>query len=496
MHGIELGVALAVATIIPLVFLVFIITRNLYATSSADAVVMCFVWGIIAFCLTLGIHNLLIRETDLTFLTLIRYLAPASEEILKALILLILVRRTDFTYFVDGAVYGFSTGIGFAIVESYSYILDREAAVLTIATGRTLSCILVHATASALVGVTLGLARFERTAVRRLSTVIGGLLIAMLVHGGFNNLITRVRVSTPLLYTYAAAVGVGGAILILLIIRRGLAEERAWIEEMLGMTDRVTEGEVKIVRRLAEAGVILAPLAEKFGREKATQIGRFLVLQARLGITRKVLEKLPDEPLRRDTQAQFEAIKKSMVAARRAVGVYPMLFLRSIFPEENRSVWRRLEVVIGSQPDEVSLSAADLMGDFSVPQRRVIRAMLRKRGRTSRADLNAELDKLPAERRLTPEQIDTALESLSKEGWLFSTGQSPVLYKVNLRRKAGLTLTQDIWAALDERTLDSDAGEFNLWDELRDRLDEQVATRPATEGMNLWTVLAQRIPEN
>jgi len=60
--------------------------------------------------------------------TLRRYFAPVSEKS-SALILIYLVRR-PFTYFVDGAIYGFAIGVGFAIIENYSYIFGNTTSML------------------------------------------------------------------------------------------------------------------------------------------------------------------------------------------------------------------------------------------------------------------------------------------------------------------------------------------------------------------------------
>ena len=60
----------------------------------------------------------------------------------------------------------------------------------------------------------------------------------MALHLGFNNLVTRVN--SGLLLIYAATTGITGLIVIAWSIRRGLQEEKAWIEEMLGEADRVT----------------------------------------------------------------------------------------------------------------------------------------------------------------------------------------------------------------------------------------------------------------
>jgi RsiW-degrading membrane proteinase PrsW (M82 family) len=336
-------IALLIATVVPLLFLYMIYKLDLYGTGSFRTVLVCFAWGMVSFALAY-LANTAARSAGLvTQDTLRRYFAPVSEEILKALILIYLVRRPNFTYFVDGAIYGFAIGVGFAIVENYSYVLGGTSSMLGTAIGRVLSTNLMHASASALVGIAVGYARFHRSWLRVLS-LLAGLAVATALHLGFNNLVTRV--SSGLLLLYAAVVGFGSAGIIALAIRRGLAEEKTWIEETLGEADRVTKGEAAVVNRITDMRAILAPIATRFGPEKAGQIERFLMLQARLGILRKTLEKLQDEKMARAVEAQMNDLRSEMDSSRRAVGTYCMLYLRQIFPEESSPLWGRLETAI------------------------------------------------------------------------------------------------------------------------------------------------------
>ena len=103
------------------------------------------------------------REHILSTQMIIRLGAPIVEETLKALILLYLVRRPSFTYFVDGAIYGFAAGMGFAVFENYQYILGSNVPGISVAIGRVLSTNLIHASASALVGIAFGYSRFQRS---------------------------------------------------------------------------------------------------------------------------------------------------------------------------------------------------------------------------------------------------------------------------------------------------------------------------------------------
>jgi len=342
-------VALAIATIVPLIFLYVIYTLDLYGTGSFRTIIVCFAWGGVAFGLAYVINSAMLDYHLVTNEIFERYSAPIIEETLKALILIYLVRRPNFTYFVDGAIYGFAAGMGFAIFENYFYLFGNPGAALGVGVGRVLSTNLIHATGSALIGIALGLARFQRSLGRAvLFLVVAGFLPAMGLHIAFNNLVTNnlVRVSGGLLLLCAALVGFSGAGVVGFLIKRGLAEAKGWIEETLGAADRVTTGEAAVVNRLANAQQILAPLAQTFGAEKAAQIERFLFIQAKLGIQRKTLEKLNDEKMRKAVEAQMAESRAEMDEARRSVGVYCMLYLRNIFPEEASPLWGRLETVI------------------------------------------------------------------------------------------------------------------------------------------------------
>lgn len=336
-------VALLIATAVPLVFLYIVYTLDLYNTGSFRTIALCFIWGGLAVLPAFVVNRNLVYEQDIDYVTLVRYAAPIVEEILKALILIYLVRRPNFTYFVDGAIYGFAVGIGFAVFENYFYIYQTPGDSFSTAVGRVISTNLIHASATAWVGIALGMAKFKRFHGRAFF-LLAGLGLAMALHIAFNNLVSRVTSGSLLLY--AGGAGVIGAAVIGYMMKRGLAEEKAWIEETLGAADRVTASEAAVVQRLSDAHTILAPLAEVFGAEKADQIERFLVLQARLGIKRKTLQKLNDEKMQKAVEKEMEEIRQQMDEARRAVGAYSMVYLRSIFPEEASPVWGRLESVI------------------------------------------------------------------------------------------------------------------------------------------------------
>jgi RsiW-degrading membrane proteinase PrsW (M82 family) len=331
-----IGMLIAIA--VPLVFLVLVRWLDLYASGSFWGILLCTGWGMAAFYLALQV-NPLIEERVGIILTL-TLTAPVVEEILKSLVLVYATRRRDFTYFVDGAVYGFAAGAGFALLENLLYLngagSDKGFAV---AVTRTFSTALMHGSATALVGIALGRLRYGRGASRFASLFLGW-AAAMALHIGFNNVVYRTQGALTL--PLAIILGLGGVGLVAGFIFLGLAEERRWLRETLGRQVGVSAGEAAVVQKLDNLEPLLAPVSEHFGPEKRRQAEAFLKLQARLGLKRKVQQITPDPKQRAEMERQVAALRAEIDAIRKDLGIYCMSYVRSILPPEGEPMWARL----------------------------------------------------------------------------------------------------------------------------------------------------------
>jgi hypothetical protein len=217
----------------------------------------------------------------------------------------------------------------------------------------------MHATASAVVGSALGFARFQRFRGRAFF-LAAGLAVAMLFHIGFNN-ITQSDLGSSLLLLYAAIVGFGGTGFIAWVIRRGLSEQKQWIQDSLAKIDKriITRNEAAVVDRLADAHSLLEPLEEVFGADTAIKIEKFLVLQAQIGIKLKTIEKLNDEKMRAASEREVQSMQAEMEALRKQIGSHTMVSLRIIFPDATSLIKNKLETVtLTRQKGSSSLFAA------------------------------------------------------------------------------------------------------------------------------------------
>lgn len=329
--------AIVIAMAVPIVFLALVRWLDLYASGSFRQVLLCFAWGAVAFFLALQVNSFI--GGFVGFTSLATLVAPVIEEIVKSLVLVYQVRRPGFTYFVDGAIYGFAAGTGFAVLENWLYLGRGGDAGLSVAFGRAFSTALMHGSATALVGISLGRLRCGRGLGRYASLFIGW-AAAMTLHLAFNNLVSVDAGRWTLIL--AIGLGLAGAGMVAGFIFRGLREERCWLAETLGLHVGVSAGESAVVQQLDDLERLLAPVEAHFGRAKRQQVEGFLKLQAQLGLKRKVQELTPDPRQRAELAGQVAALRREIDLARRAVGMYCMSYVRSILPPEGEPMWDRL----------------------------------------------------------------------------------------------------------------------------------------------------------
>ena len=114
------------------------------------------------------------------------------------------------------------------------------------------------------------------------------------------------------------------------------------------------------------------------------------------------------------------------------------------------SIFDRLQRQLDIQKREQGISALELM-DLPPNLRRIMKMMLREVV-MKYTHLTQAVAALPPANSMTQAELDAGLKTLVEQNWLLTSGEGEFLsYRVNLRRKAGSGLNQDIWAALNQR---------------------------------------------
>ena len=104
------------------VFLGGLVLLDSFKLVPLQAVLRLILAGAVAAFVGARLHGGLLDGGFVSGVALSRYVAPVTEELLKALPLLYLLARKRIGFLVDAAILGFAVGTGFAFVENVEYL--------------------------------------------------------------------------------------------------------------------------------------------------------------------------------------------------------------------------------------------------------------------------------------------------------------------------------------------------------------------------------------
>jgi|GEM_PF-591337 RsiW-degrading membrane proteinase PrsW (M82 family)/CRP-like cAMP-binding protein len=336
-------IAYIIALAIPIAAIYIINALDLFQTAKRRTLLVCLGWGVIAFGIAYvantAIFNALANSmprADATAL-ITRFIAPVLEEVLKALFLIYLIRQPVFRYFVDGAVYGFCIGIGFAVVENMFYISNHQSVALSLAATRALSTSLMHGTSAALVGISIGMLR--RSTSRFPVTPIIGIVLAVGIHIAFNNIVNTLE-GVPLLLV-AIGIGLGGSAFIAFQVRQGLKQEKQRFAKVLNKKSAgVATGEMMAIQRMgSQSSDTITELQQALGDENLALIQRMLVTQANIGILKNNLNATNVSPrLRKAWEEEIALREKEFLSIRGELNRTVLTYLQNVFPPSDQQM--------------------------------------------------------------------------------------------------------------------------------------------------------------
>jgi RsiW-degrading membrane proteinase PrsW (M82 family) len=333
--------SIIVASLIPLLFLYVIKWLNFFETHRFRLVLLALVWGAISVELSYLVDHPLRLVLGVQFVG--THSAPIVEEIFKSLVLLYLVRRADTTFFVDGAVYGFASGIGFAIAENMLYLsrVDIDTSII-LSTQRAFVSSVLHGSATAIVG--MAVAGFPMGGLNKhpLAGWVIGLILAIALHTAYNNTAFHHFVFGQTGYLILTGMAFAALLLVAAAIVWGVRRERRRLRKSLGVRGGISRGEAMLVQRMDDMDDLLAPIEERFGEMKREQVANAMLLAAQLAMKQDMMRKTRDPELRLELASQVTELKRDLKRQRHEVGIYIMSLARSIVPKTSWSLWARL----------------------------------------------------------------------------------------------------------------------------------------------------------
>lgn len=178
----------ALVALLPvLVFLAALLWLDSYKLLAVSAVFAVIAAGAAVAAVSYPLNGVLLGRMDIGLASFSLYVSPITEELLKGLVVVALVRLHRIGFLVDAAIFGFAVGTGFALAENLYYLhLASEAGMGTWIV-RGFGTAFMHGGTTAIFAV-MGLARIEQATKASALHFLPGFITAVLLHSGFNHL--------------------------------------------------------------------------------------------------------------------------------------------------------------------------------------------------------------------------------------------------------------------------------------------------------------------
>jgi RsiW-degrading membrane proteinase PrsW (M82 family) len=198
MAPLHAGTHLLLGLLPVLAFLGALILLDGYKLVRLSSVLRLLVAGGVAAGIGLLANGLLIDLFDFERQTLVRYVAPVVEELLKAAAVVWVIWRRRVGFLVDAAILGFAVGAGFAAVENVHYFFALDDPTLLLWVVRGFGTAVMHGSVTAIMAIVSKQFADSRGGARAW-VYLPGWLLAVLLHSVFNHFPVSPNAMTVLL---------------------------------------------------------------------------------------------------------------------------------------------------------------------------------------------------------------------------------------------------------------------------------------------------------
>lgn len=313
-------------------FLMVLLVMDSFKLLSKRSVLQALAAGAAAALVGAYLHETMVDAWALPPVAFSRYVAPLTEETLKALYVVWLLRRERAGFLVDAAILGFSVGAGFALVENVEYLRAVAEPRVFLWIVRGFGTAILHGAATAILAV-IAKALGERRPGRPLAAFLPALLAAAGIHSLFNHFVLPPLATTGLLLVVLPPVFVA-------VFERSERATREWLgvglDDELALLESIRSGEVLGTR----VGAYLQSLRSHFPGTAVADMLCLLRTQLELSIRAKGLLLAREAgfavPAGEDVRAHLEELKY----LEGAIGKTGLLAVKPMLRRSSRDLWQ------------------------------------------------------------------------------------------------------------------------------------------------------------
>jgi len=313
-------------------FLLALLLMDSFKLVSTRSVLQALAAGAVAALLGARLHEALFDAWAPPPVAFSRYVAPLTEEALKALYVVWLLRRKRAGFLVDAAILGFSVGAGFALVENVEYLRAVAEPQVFLWIVRGFGTAILHGAATAILAV-IAKVIGDRRPEQPLAAFLTGLLAAAGIHSLFNHFVLPPLAATGLLLVVLPPAFVA-------VFEHSERATREWLgvglDDELELLESIRSGEVLGTR----VGGYLQSLKSHFPGTAVADMLCLLRTQLELSIRAKGLLLAREAgfavPVGEDVRAHLEELKY----LEGAIGTTGLLAVKPMLRRSSRDLWQ------------------------------------------------------------------------------------------------------------------------------------------------------------
>jgi len=333
-------VSLSSALVPVVMFLIVLIAIDSFKLVRFRAVLWAILYGTVLAAVLSQVTFWFLNNFEISSEVYKYYVAPLIEEVLKATLVVFLIRRKRVGFMVDAAIFGFAVGTGFAIVENiyfFKYFASPDPLVWII---RGFGTAVMHGGATAIVGIISKQLsdRYSEQLIARSSWLcllvfLPGLVVAYSIHSGYNHFFL-----SPVKSTIGIVVLL--PTMMYVVFRTSERATRRWLgvkfdtdQELLEMiqTGRVTESRV---------GGYFESLQTRFSGEVVVDLLCMLRLHLELSIRAKGVLLMREAGFAPPPEPEIEEKFRELKYLEKAIGKTGLMAAKPIFNMTDRDLWQ------------------------------------------------------------------------------------------------------------------------------------------------------------
>jgi RsiW-degrading membrane proteinase PrsW (M82 family) len=269
---------------------------------------------------------------DIDFIAYTRYVAPFIEEALKALIIIVLIRRNRIGFLVDAAILGFAVGAGFAIFENMYYLQILPDMQLGTWIVRGFGTAIMHGGATAIFAI-IAHTMIGQYPTHGSAAMIPAYLVATIVHSVFNHFFL-----TPVLNTLVVLVCL--PLLLVVIFDRSERSVSDWLgmgfDADTELLELINSGELST----SKVGLYLHSLKEKFEGPVVVDLLCYLRLHTELSIRAKGLLMMRESGFVNKTGEETRAKLEELKFLEKSIGATGKLAIKPFMRMSQKDLWQ------------------------------------------------------------------------------------------------------------------------------------------------------------